>query len=1602
MDAELTEFLNDLQNFNDKMFYDSDSDEDEDDIIPDREIQEDPCVNENLSIYSTFHGYTVHKAYDGEKIRVGLRVVKPQSWTPDGDYKYGDGRVIGTIVNVNETGHITVQWDTEGYEEFKKGTNNYYELLLFDNAQTAVKHIYVQCDGCDEYPIRGIRWKCLTCANYDLCTDCYMSDEHDLSHIFKRMLSTHSKGVQMPPRENQDFTFGYGILPTSYVQLRSDHKQQGQVLHFLDKTIETFRSDAKVTWSDNLNGRYCVGRNGQCDLKLIDAAKGPMYYEDHLPIVTYDNVKTGARVVRGPGWDNNTDFDGGHGYVGTVTNVGEVQTNDDTPSRAETLKHRRFSQKRKSKVVRDTQKSDITVQWDNGNTSEYKFSKNCLRLFDNGPSGVDHEGYLCDCCKTANTIRGIRWKCMSKVSKECGDFDLCNSCYMSNEHDLSHKFQRIVVPNMRENIEFSRDKSKSSLRQSHGIFEGATVVKVSEENEVKEGTVTAIVDCKIDIGRSEVEVEWNDDTITAKQILELTYDCGGTYFYYNDHLPLLGRDSRGYFEINFDFDGGTTKKIQIAIWRTIQQERKLTFKPSLYLIFANHPELDKKDDEMTFLDEVIDFAKKTKLPCHVVGQRVMFHSGSTHSVFIHHSTEKNTVEELIKKKGFRKFERGDIDDEDEDEIHYFIRMAEYVMGEVVLPVIISLRNGGMTTDVMTSAAESHIPIIRLKKHSLDVSVLTPISSDDCSVQMKEHRTDIKNPWSVKKSKPRDYELGKYDGENDPDEIALISEIQSDFRDNLDALVCCLIIGVSMEEESMEKKIYGSYTDVYPNALSMYLLKEGKWGIPKEHIKKSFSHKSIEYIYEEDMTSEIKDGLWSYLKSRTRMAYKTPDFRDSDSEASDSENDEEERHSDADNPRRSRLVNRRFNKADPNLKGRNIKLNVSVSQLYGLILFALLQKQYWSGAKQLIETGCIRIHHILIGCVILEDAVNNWRTNLFLKEKLQRFKSAFTQRAIRITSCINEADKKKKDISRKRKEKKIQDHGNDSENEEEKELGEYINHAGRLLLNHGYIEDAIKTQNKTFLDNNTVKNILNEMWYGTEKLDSRTILCFIGLAVVHLIVLPLLMINMEARPLLWFYKKYKLPFMKVFMHMLGFLALLTAYAYMLLFDYSDDGITYTDYFIIAWMTSFFVDETKQHIVSIIRRKWKSYASDWWNRLDWLSMIVYASGMLLKLWQGFQFRNASKILLVAAFILLSIRILNLCCMSAILGPKLVMIRKMFRDTFSFMIIMTVIMMCYNISFYALLYPNSEFSWSQMEKIIQNGYWMLFGELNLDGDTLSEPHCTFNRTLYENTDIQRCPEQIGVYITPYLKALYGLIAVILLLNLLIAMYSDTFQNVQQESEFYWSQLQTDFLEEYSIKTIFPIHLQLLIIPAIIIHALLWFCCPYLCGKLYRKCRRDDIYYTMWDEFGEEATLNHRPMFVRVFLYNTNFDLKLKTTKEAEGNGALKAKGEIDLMEVDRFTMLQRQMENNSMKQDKQNDTNDKRIQKIIGGLQNMDKKMNVMKKLLTKIAKSTTNYDDITDEEEDENVFNCSLSDEDDDDSQSISSNEELRKDPECKMQ
>lgn len=108
-----------------------------------------------------------------------------------------------------------------------------------------------------------------------------------------------------------------------------------------------------------------------------------------------------------------------------------------------------------------------------------------------------------------------------------------------------------------------------------------------------------------------------------------------------------------------------------------------------------------------------------------------------------------------------------------------------------------------------------------------------------------------------------------------------------------------------------------------------------------------------------------------------------------------------------------------------------------------------------------------------------------------------FSSAFTERAILITSCIDDADKKIDNTEITANEGNKKDNKEEQSilkntEEEEQQQGDNINHAARLLLNHGYLKDAIITKNNTYVESDTVNNILNEMWYGTEKINRQTV------------------------------------------------------------------------------------------------------------------------------------------------------------------------------------------------------------------------------------------------------------------------------------------------------------------------------------------------------------------------------------------------------------------------------------------------------------------------------------------------------------------------------
>lgn len=94
-----------------------------------------------------------------------------------------------------------------------------------------------------------------------------------------------------------------------------------------------------------------------------------------------------------------------------------------------------------------------------------------------------------------------------------------------------------------------------------------------------------------------------------------------------------------------------------------------------------------------------------------------------------------------------------------------------------------------------------------------------------------------------------------------------------------------------------------------------------------------------------------------------------------------------------------------------------------------------------------------------------------------------FQRAFTDKAISITSYVYEADKQTKaDLEKIIKSDKTAD---EDRNDAEQKLADHVSHAGRLLFNHGYLRDAINTENNAYLESDTVKKILNKILYGTE-------------------------------------------------------------------------------------------------------------------------------------------------------------------------------------------------------------------------------------------------------------------------------------------------------------------------------------------------------------------------------------------------------------------------------------------------------------------------------------------------------------------------------------
>lgn len=93
-----------------------------------------------------------------------------------------------------------------------------YYIAEEDAKRKAYEHRGITCEECGELPIRGVRWHCLNCPDFDLCSTCEMHTVHPKTHVLAKIriplpvLSQPTK-VSLKPHQVKCSPRGFAKMP---------------------------------------------------------------------------------------------------------------------------------------------------------------------------------------------------------------------------------------------------------------------------------------------------------------------------------------------------------------------------------------------------------------------------------------------------------------------------------------------------------------------------------------------------------------------------------------------------------------------------------------------------------------------------------------------------------------------------------------------------------------------------------------------------------------------------------------------------------------------------------------------------------------------------------------------------------------------------------------------------------------------------------------------------------------------------------------------------------------------------------------------------------------------------------------------------------------------------------------------------------------------------------------------------------------------------------------------------------------------------------------------------------------------------------------------
>ncbi|XP_056002346.1 transient receptor potential cation channel subfamily M member 2-like isoform X2 [Ostrea edulis] len=330
------------------------------------------------------------------------------------------------------------------------------------------------------------------------------------------------------------------------------------------------------------------------------------------------------------------------------------------------------------------------------------------------------------------------------------------------------------------------------------------------------------------------------------------------------------------------------------------------------------------------------------------------------------------------------------------------------------------------------------------------------------------------------------------------------------------------------------------------------------------------------------------------------------------------------------------------------------------------------------------------------------------------------------------------------------------------------------------------------------------------------------------------------------------KFFTAPLTKYIYNYMMFFSMLVMYSAFVLTSisteyYVQDIARVFEYYVYFWGAGDFIEELISCFGCLDAKgrshrgyysRMKRYLYDFWNVVDLLSYALLITALFVRHMHPSETFTIARRMFSLSLLVMYLRFLEVFLIHRRLGPTLIMIKEMLKDLFGFLFVAVFIVIGVGIYYHANLWPDYQGMWDgdwtkwRIWQIIYYPYFQLYGELFndfLEGKDLSD--CSHNTSVWQfDSSIERCPQEdwtvLGV------SAIYMLFSNLLLVNLVIAMFSYTFERVQENSEKLWRFERYTVINDYEWRIPSPINLLFL--------PYRFFCCPGREGCCLDKCEK------------------------------------------------------------------------------------------------------------------------------------------------------------------